>query len=94
MLYHVTWTKKALKGLRSIEPRQAMIIASWVNENLEGSENPASVGDCKKLAGVSDGWRWRVGNHRLLGRIDGNELVIELFKVGNRKDVYRNLPRR
>ena len=94
MPYHVTWTKRALKGLSSMEPRQAMIVASWVNENLEGCENPARVGDCKNLAGIKNGWRWRIGNHRILGRINGDELVIDVFKVGNRRDVYRNLPRK
>lgn len=82
MPYKVTWTERALKQLQSINPRQAMIIASWVNENLEGSENPTSVGDCASLKGVKNGWRWRVGNHRIIGRVLGDELLVDIFKVG------------
>ena len=93
MPYKVVWTKRAVKELRSIDRRQAMIIASWVNENLEGSENPTRVGNCAKLEGVKDGWRWRVGNHRILGRVLGDELVIDVFRVGNRRDVYNKLPK-
>lgn len=92
MPYRVTWTKRAVKELRSIDPRQGYIIASWVKENLDGCNNPTMVGDCKALKRVKLGWRWRIGNHRILGRVLGNELVIDIFKVGNRKDVYRNLP--
>lgn len=54
---HVTWTGRALTELRSIDPRQAMIIASWVNEDLEGCENPTKVGDRNSLKGVKNGWR-------------------------------------
>lgn len=77
-----------------MEPGQRRIIASWVNENLEGCENPTRIGDCKNLVGVANGWRWRIGSYRLLGRVIGDELVVDIFRVGNRGDVYQNLPKR
>ena len=91
MPYHVTWTRSALKALRSIDPRQGMIIASWVNENLEGCDNPTRVGDCSRLRGVDNVWRWRVGRHRILGTVHGNELQIVIFRVGDRRNVYQHL---
>lgn len=91
MPYRVTWTKRALKELRAIDPRQGMIIASWVNENLDGSENPTRVGNCSRLRGVENGWRWRVGRHRILARVLGDELIVDIFRVGDRKNVYQHL---
>ena len=91
MAFCVKWTRRSLKELKSIDPRQRRIIASWVNENLEGCEDPTRVGDCAKLRDVANGWRWRIGNYRLLGTIQGSELVVHVFRVRNRKDAYRNL---
>ena len=92
MPFHVEWTSRALKELRSIDRRQGLIVASWVNENLEGCDNPTKVGDCRKLQGVENGWRWRIGNYRILGRVCGDRLTVDIFRVGNRKSVYRRLP--
>ena len=91
MPYHVKWTRRATKELLAIEPRPGLIIASWVNENLEGSENPTRVGDCSRLRGVENGWRWRVGRYHILVRVHGDELIIDVFRVGDRKSVYRHL---
>ena len=93
MPYDVRFSRRALKELASIERPQRIIVATWVNEHLQGSDNPTQVGDCKRLRGVENGWRWRVGRYRLLGRVLGDELVIELFRVGHRRDVYENLPK-
>ena len=93
MAYDVRWSRRALKELASIERQQRAIVASWVNEHLQGSENPTQVGDCKRLRGVKNGWRWRVGRYRILGRLIDDELVIDLFRVGHRRDVYDNLPK-
>lgn len=91
MAFSVTWTRRALKELRSIDPGHRRVIASWVNENLEGCEDPTRVGDCAKVQGVANGWRWRVGNYRLLGTVQGGDLVVQVFRVRNRRDAYRNL---
>ncbi len=49
------------------------------------------VGNCKKLKGRADAWRWRVGSYRIVGRVLDDELVVDVFKVGHRRDVYREL---
>jgi mRNA interferase RelE/StbE len=76
-----------------MDRRQAMIIASWVNENLEGCENPTRVGECVRLEGARNGWRWRVGKHRILGRALGDKLVVDVFRVGNRSDACSGPPK-
>jgi len=94
MAYHVKWTARALKQLKSIDSRQGYMIASWVKENLEGCDNPMRVGDCKSLKGTENGWRWRLGNHRILGRVYGDTLTVDIFRVSDRRDAYKNLPKK
>lgn len=45
--------------------------------------------DVRELAGESGRFRLRVGDYRVIYRIDGDELVIEVVEVGHRREVYR-----
>ena len=51
-------------------------------------ENPGPLG-CEKLAGHLDRYRVREGNYRILYSIDDEKLLVDVVKVGHRKDVYR-----
>jgi mRNA interferase RelE/StbE len=50
------------------------------NPRLHGSE---------KLAGYSDRYRIRQGNFRVVYLIDDDKNEVTVFKIGDRKDVYR-----
>ena len=50
--------------------------------------NPFPIGSTK-LMGTVDVHRIRVGKYRVIYEVQGNELVIEVIRVGHRKDVYR-----
>jgi mRNA-degrading endonuclease RelE of RelBE toxin-antitoxin system len=43
-------------------------------------------GDIKKLAGTENKYRLRVGNHRVLFRLAGNQ--IQVYAVKDRKEAY------
>ena len=43
----------------------------------------------EKLAGYSDRYRCRRGNNRIIYLIDDDALAVTIFKIGDRKDVYR-----
>ena len=43
----------------------------------------------EKLAGYSDRFRIRQGNYRLVYLVDDQQHEVTIFKVGDRKDVYR-----
>ncbi|MBL7718682.1 MAG: type II toxin-antitoxin system RelE/ParE family toxin [Flavipsychrobacter sp.] len=52
------------------------------------SDNPRPDG-CKKLkGGQTDLWRIRVGNYRVVYRIDDTIYIVNVQRVGHRKDIY------
>ena len=93
MSYDVEWSRAATKQLLSIEKKQRLMILKWVEENLEGCENPKAVSGSKALKGTQNGWRYRVGSYRILSTIDEGKLLIEVVRVGHRQGVYKNLPK-
>ncbi|MCL1797816.1 MAG: type II toxin-antitoxin system RelE/ParE family toxin [Eggerthellaceae bacterium] len=91
MTYTVRIKKQAEKEISKLEKKTQLLIVHWIFDNLEGCKDPRMVRGAKKLEGIENGWRWRVGTYRILGRIQDDKVLIELFKVGHRKEVYRNL---
>ena len=81
MKYQIFYQKEALDELEKLEPSITRRIANKIEKM---SENPASC-DIKKLKG-SDCYRLRIGDYRVIFVFDNS--VINVLKVGHRKDIY------
>ena len=55
-------------------------------DDLTVDPRPAGA---KKLVGVPDGWRIRIGDYRVLYEIHDRRLLVLVVEVGHRSDVYR-----
>jgi len=44
---------------------------------------------CEKLAGYADRFRIRQGNYRVVYLVDDKQREVTIFKVGERKEIYR-----
>ena len=88
MAYRVEYSKAALKQLKKMDRFDARLITSWIGRNLEGCEDPRAHG--KGLTANRSGeWRYRVGDYRILCVIEDEVLVIEVFSIGHRSNVYK-----
>ena len=84
MRFTVLIERSALKSLSKIplDYRDRIIDA------IRGlAEDPRPTG-AKKLSG-RDAWRIRLGSYRVIYEIHGDEPVILVVAIGDRKDVYR-----
>ena len=85
MLYKVDITKHALKELIALPIKVSTQITKAI-DSLE--KNPRPIGS-KKLKGETDYlWRIRVGNYRVIYTIEDAVKIIEVRKIGHRKDIY------
>lgn len=55
-------------------------------KTLEGPENPQL--QARKLVGVENRWRYRVGDYRIICEIRDRELLVLVIDIGHRRDVY------
>ena len=87
MNYKVEFTLHALKDLKRLDRHTAALILGWIRKNLENCENPRLHG--KGLSANRSGeWRYRVGDYRILAKIDDNKITILVLNVGHRRDIY------
>jgi mRNA interferase RelE/StbE len=86
MSYRVTIIKRALKELQSLPTNININIAEAIDALKEDPRPPG----CKTLKGDTEYiWRIRVNNYRVLYTIEDTIKIVEVRKVGHRKDVYK-----
>lgn len=87
MAWTVEYTKAALKQLKKMDRFDARLILSWIEKNLEGCSDPRAHG--KGLTANRSGeWRYRVGDYRVLCTLEDDRLIVQVFTIGHRRDVY------
>lgn len=90
MIYHVEFTKYALKELKKLDKGTASLIVGWIRKNLEGCENPRIHG--KGLTADKSGqWRYRVGDYRIIAQIQDEKVTILLVNIGHRREIYKKI---
>ena len=85
----VEFDDRARRELRKLSQETQLTILSYLRERVAGSPDPRQFGKPLRmnLAGL---WRYRVGDYRLICRIEENRLVVLVLKVGHRRDVYED----
>lgn len=84
-MYRVQVSKSALKDISKLPAKEAL----WITRKISNlSEDPRPKG-CVKLTGSNSDFRIRIGNYRVLYTIKDTLLLVQIFKVANRKDAYK-----
>jgi mRNA interferase RelE/StbE len=83
--YKIEWKHSAVKELKKLPPDIIKKILHAVESLVE---NPLPNGS-KKLVGSHHTYRIREGAYRIIYNILTDVVVVEIIKVGHRKDVYR-----
>lgn len=87
----MAWTleieSKAEKQLTKISKTVGKRIAKELRAIAE-LENPRLKG--RAMAGSHAGhWRYRIGDYRVIARIENGRMVIVVIAIGHRREVYR-----
>ena len=85
MRYTVEFTVSAAREFRALDRQMQRRISVKVAELAE-DPFPPSV---RKFQGEEDHWRIRVGDYRVIYRLDRRRVVIVIVRIGHRREVYR-----
>lgn len=83
----VEFDDRARRELRKLANEVQEMILSYLRERIAGSSDPRVFGKPLRmnLAGL---WRYRIGDYRLICRLEDNRLIVLVLKAGHRRDVY------
>jgi mRNA interferase RelE/StbE len=83
--YAIQFKPLALRQLEKL-PREAQRRLSAKIEALRDDPFPAG---CKKMAAISDAWRIRAGDYRVVYQVHRGVLLVLVLTIGHRREVYR-----
>ena len=85
MSYRVEINRKVAKSIEKLPKKE---ITKLLDKITELGENPYPVGS-KKLVGASENvLRIRQGNYRIIYVVEEEVKLVEIRKIGHRRDVY------
>ncbi|MEO5328849.1 MAG: type II toxin-antitoxin system RelE/ParE family toxin [Magnetococcus sp. THC-1_WYH] len=85
MSYRVSIPGRVQKQIDKL-PRNIWLRVRPVIDQLENNPRPHGA---KKLSGLPDIWRIRVGDYRLLYTIEDDRLIVLVIRIGHRREIYR-----
>ena len=84
--YRLEWRKSTKKDLRGIPPVMVQRIVEAAEALTANPHPPGAV----KLSGSERAYRIRVGDYRILYEVYEELILIEVVRIGHRRDVYRD----
>ena len=89
MAWSVELAESASRELEKLESPQRKRILKFLRERVAKLENPRRIGQALRGSRLGEFWKYRVGNYRLICRIEDGRLVVLVLRVGHRKEIYR-----
>lgn len=87
-MYSFETTDRFDKQLRKMDKSNARLILKYIKNNILTLEDPRLRG--KALVGDKQGLcRYRIGDYRLICKIEDDKLLILALSLGHRREIYR-----
>ena len=88
MKYKVEYLPQVFKTLEKMDKFTRRILVEWIEKNLVDCENPRIHGKALSANRIGQ-WRYRVGDYRIIAKIEDGKLIILVIAIGHRKDIYK-----
>ncbi len=88
MTWTVEWDDRARRELRRLDRQVQRGILCYFRERIMDEDSPRRFGKSLRH-GLQGLWRYRVGDYRVICKIEDHRLVVLILAVDHRSTVYR-----
>ncbi len=89
MAWNVELSESADRELGKLDPQNRKRILRFLHERVAKLDDPRSLGEALHGSRLGEFWKYRVGDYRLISKIEDDRLVVLVLRVGHRKEIYR-----
>ncbi|MGH9351750.1 MAG: type II toxin-antitoxin system RelE family toxin [Terriglobia bacterium] len=89
MAWKVELSPGADRELNKLDAQHARRILKILHERVAKLNDPRSVGEALHGSRLGEFWKYRVGDYRLICKIEDNRLLVLVLRIGHRKEIYR-----
>jgi len=89
MAWNVELSAEVDRALNKLDAQHARRILRFLHDRVAKLDNPRSIGKASHGSRLGEFWKYRVGDYRLICKIEDDRLVVLVLRVGHRKEIYR-----
>ncbi len=89
MAWKVELDRAAVRDLGKLDQQTARRILAFLHGRVAMLDDPRSIGEALKGSKLGEFWKYRVGDCRVIARIEDRALRVLVVRVGSRDKVYR-----
>jgi len=89
MAYEVELSAEADRELGKLGAEQAKRILKFLHQRVAKLDDPRSIGEALRGSRLGEFWKYRVGDYRLISKIEDDRLIVLVLRVGHRREIYR-----
>jgi len=80
--------KEAKRDLEKLDPQVIRRIERFLFERIAVLDDPRSIGEALRGSRLGEFWRYRVGDWRIICKIEDARLIVLALRVGHRREIY------
>jgi len=89
MAWKIEFSAEADRELSKLDGLVIKRILKFLQERVAKLDNPRSIGNALQGPRFGEFWKYRVGDYRLICKIEDARVVVLVLRIGHRSDVYR-----
>jgi len=89
MAYSVELSAEVDRELSKLDAQQAKRILKFLQQRVAKQDDPRSIVEALHGSRLGEFWKYRVGDYRLISKIEDDRLLVLVLRVGHRKEIYR-----
>jgi mRNA interferase RelE/StbE len=89
MAWRVEFERAAARELDKLGPQSAERILRFLRDRIAPLDDARSLGQALKGDRFGEFWGYRIGDYRVIARIDDAAMLILVLRIGHRREVYR-----
>lgn len=89
MAYQIELSTEVVRQLQSFDPQHAKRITKFLQDRVAKLDNPRSIGQALHGSRLGEFWKYRVGDYRLICKLEDDRMLVLVLQIGHRKEIYR-----
>jgi mRNA interferase RelE/StbE len=89
MSYRVELSESADRELGKLDAQHRKRILKFLQERVAELDDPRSIGKALHGSRLGEFWKYRVGDYRLIAKIEDDRLLVLVLRIGHRREIYR-----
>ena len=89
MAWNVELSESADRELEKLDPQARERILKFLHRRVANLDDPRSVGEALRGSELGELRKYRVGDYRLISKIEDERRLILVLRVGHRREIYR-----